>query len=255
MNTDAQDAFARGELHTSLGEYQKAIDDYTEAIRLVPDNPDSFNGRAITYHELGEHQKAIDDYTKAIQLQPDSPGTFYDRAVQYIELEEYTEAWRALEKSLSLDAENPFIHHLRGELWYIDGDLDQSIACFEQALSFAPDFEDSRISRMEVYREPKVWWIFNRRGSYIGNIMKDSSGRHSGQVGRDRVNQHFDQMIRIFESSSGERVDNDHSVVFQRIELEECIDGLREIDLILTVDQDGPPWDGIAWLKSLEPEA
>ena len=48
-----------------------AIKDYTEAIKLQPDDANKiYNNRGIAYAEKGEFEKAISDYTEAIRLNP-----------------------------------------------------------------------------------------------------------------------------------------------------------------------------------------
>jgi hypothetical protein len=51
--------------YAANGETDKAIRDYTEAIRL---DPDFYFNRGIAYAEKGEHDKAEADFTKAKEL-------------------------------------------------------------------------------------------------------------------------------------------------------------------------------------------
>jgi tetratricopeptide (TPR) repeat protein len=66
-----------------LGQYQKAIDDYTKAIELNSKNAGAYYNRGIAYNDLGQYQKAIDDYTKAIELNPKDAGAYGNRGVAY----------------------------------------------------------------------------------------------------------------------------------------------------------------------------
>ena len=54
------------------GDYDKAIADLTEAIRLSPENPGPrahfLVSRALAYEEKGDYDKAIADDTEAIRL-------------------------------------------------------------------------------------------------------------------------------------------------------------------------------------------
>jgi tetratricopeptide (TPR) repeat protein len=49
----------RGFAYTNLGDHQKAINDYDQAIALNPNNAISFGNRGLAYTNLGEYQKAI----------------------------------------------------------------------------------------------------------------------------------------------------------------------------------------------------
>lgn len=60
----------RGEAYWLNGEFERAIDDWSEAIRANPKNADAFNNRATAYYQRGEYKKAIADYQQAAELSP-----------------------------------------------------------------------------------------------------------------------------------------------------------------------------------------
>src|SRR6266540_1168459 len=49
-------------------EYDRAIQDYNEAVRLRPNWAIPYNNRGVTYRRKREYDKAIKDYTQAIGL-------------------------------------------------------------------------------------------------------------------------------------------------------------------------------------------
>jgi tetratricopeptide (TPR) repeat protein len=51
----------------ALGEYDKAIADFTAAIRLEPTNADYYYRRGLAYMGLGDFQKAAESLTNAVQ--------------------------------------------------------------------------------------------------------------------------------------------------------------------------------------------
>lgn len=50
------------------GDYQGAVEAFTEVLRLTPDDASVFAARAITYTQMGSNQSAIDDYQQAARL-------------------------------------------------------------------------------------------------------------------------------------------------------------------------------------------
>ena len=71
FNPDFAEAYyARGNAQASLesDDYQKVIKDYTEAIKRKPDFAEAYYNQGVIWHRLGESQKAIDDFSKAIKL-------------------------------------------------------------------------------------------------------------------------------------------------------------------------------------------
>jgi len=58
----------RGTAYYFLGKYQEALRDYDRAIALNPDNPNSYDGRALTYRALGNFVAAQEDFRKSCEL-------------------------------------------------------------------------------------------------------------------------------------------------------------------------------------------
>jgi tetratricopeptide (TPR) repeat protein len=57
--------YQRGQMYESLGEHQKALEDYNQAIGGMPDSPFVYRARALTRANLGDAEGAKDDRQKA----------------------------------------------------------------------------------------------------------------------------------------------------------------------------------------------
>jgi tetratricopeptide (TPR) repeat protein len=64
---DAITLYIEGNRFLKKGDYIEAIDKYTEAVRLYPENARTFYNRAIALENLGESARAQADYTRALQ--------------------------------------------------------------------------------------------------------------------------------------------------------------------------------------------
>src|SRR5262245_3116711 len=71
----------RGVTWVELRRYDRAVDDFTQAIRLRPDNPVAFNDRGVTYMKKGDHDRAIADFDQAIRLFPNYGLAIANRVV------------------------------------------------------------------------------------------------------------------------------------------------------------------------------
>jgi tetratricopeptide (TPR) repeat protein len=60
----------RGEAYWHNGEPERAIKDWSEAIRVEPTNGHAYHNRATAYYLRGEYKKAIPDYQQTIALLP-----------------------------------------------------------------------------------------------------------------------------------------------------------------------------------------
>ena len=55
-------------------------------IELAPDDATAYNNRGLAYHYLGQHQRAIQDYNNAVQLDPDRAVAYHNRDSAYAAL-------------------------------------------------------------------------------------------------------------------------------------------------------------------------
>jgi tetratricopeptide (TPR) repeat protein len=60
--------YSRAGAYEELGNYEKAIEDYSEVIRLDPQDDIAYIARGCVYAKLGNYEKAIEDYDKAVSL-------------------------------------------------------------------------------------------------------------------------------------------------------------------------------------------
>jgi len=89
---DAKIYFDRGMDSLSLLHYDKAISDYSEAIRLDPNYANAYCGRGIAYYEVKNYDKAISDYSEAIRLDPSLANAYYGRGIAYLQTGNRAEA-------------------------------------------------------------------------------------------------------------------------------------------------------------------
>ena len=66
------------------GDLDRAVHDYTEAIRIDPKYPDSYAERGQAMFKLGETERAIADYTAAIQRDPQHGTAIRSRGMAYL---------------------------------------------------------------------------------------------------------------------------------------------------------------------------
>jgi len=62
------------------GEFERALGDYDEAIRIAPDSPVTLNNRAWTYFKLGRSAEGKHDVARALELGPPTPYVLDTRA-------------------------------------------------------------------------------------------------------------------------------------------------------------------------------
>jgi len=73
----------RGIAYRLMGDYERAIADYTEAIRIDPDYAVAYHNRGIAYCLMDDYERAVADYTEAIRLDPDNAVAYGNRGYAY----------------------------------------------------------------------------------------------------------------------------------------------------------------------------
>ncbi len=67
---------------TAADDYDRAIAEATERIRIEPNNGDAFYNRGLAWDNKGEYDKAIADFNVAIRLNPNDPEGFNGRGLR-----------------------------------------------------------------------------------------------------------------------------------------------------------------------------
>lgn len=80
----------------------KALADYSMAVKLDPTVPATYNNRANIYRDRGELDRAIADYSTAIRLDPLYTAAFTNRGLAYEEKADFEKARADFQAALSV---------------------------------------------------------------------------------------------------------------------------------------------------------
>ena len=80
-------------------QYNRAIDVFTEAIKLDPTWAEAWNKRATVFYMVGEFQKSQDDIDKVLELEERHFGALAGQGMVNIQLKNYDKAKRSYQKA------------------------------------------------------------------------------------------------------------------------------------------------------------
>lgn len=142
----------RAQCRRQKGEYQKAFADYDEAVRLAPKNLRTYYTRGLARTENKEYAKANADFDVVSQLDPKFAGAYVGRGQVFILEHEYDKAIAQLNHAIRLDAFRVDAYTLRGESMNAKKEYDKAIADFNQEIRLQPKSSGAYVDRAAAWR-------------------------------------------------------------------------------------------------------
>ena len=109
--------FKRGNAWHEKKEYDKEIADFTVVIRLDPKNVIALKARAYAWNIKKDFDKEIADYTEAIRLNPKDVTTYNSRGYAHKAKKQYDKAIRDFTEGMRLDPSNVSIIDSNAEFY------------------------------------------------------------------------------------------------------------------------------------------
>jgi len=93
--------YNRGYAYCMIQQYNNAILDFNTAIKIKPDFVNAYNNRGLVYSVINNYDQAIEDYTRALKLDPNYIKAYYNRAIAYYRKKEYKKSWQDIKKIIN----------------------------------------------------------------------------------------------------------------------------------------------------------
>lgn len=148
---DAKGFFERGKGHSAKKDYDKAIADYTEAIRRDPKLAEAYGRRAHAYQNKGEYDRAIADSNSALELNKICYIAFYSRGHARTNKGDYDKGIEDLSKAIRLNPKSSRAFYGRGNAYAGKGDYNQAIKDYTEAIRLWPQFAPAYRKRAAAY--------------------------------------------------------------------------------------------------------
>jgi len=118
---------------------------FSTAIKINPEDPNSWYSRAIMKDELHTWKAARRDYDKAIELAPLFVDAIINRAANKDEAGEYDEAIADYDKAIELDLENEMAYFNRGNSKFNKKDIKGACEDWNKAKELGATYAQERI--------------------------------------------------------------------------------------------------------------
>jgi len=117
-----------------IGEYEKAVPYYQNAIRFNPQGIKAYNNLGATYYYLGQFNKAISYCKEAIRLRPHYPGANFNLALIYQSLGQYQETIYYYKRFLLREPDDLEVNFNLGFIYQYLGQFQEAIPYYKKAL-------------------------------------------------------------------------------------------------------------------------
>jgi len=143
--------FKRGNVYAEKAVYDTAIANYTEAIKLDPKYASAYYNRGFVYHDKGSMDAALADLTEAIRLNPNDANAYNLRGVVYLEKRDTERAIADYTEAIRLDPKLARAYSNRGSIYSDNGDTDRAIVDFNEAIRLDPKYARAYSNRGTSY--------------------------------------------------------------------------------------------------------
>jgi tetratricopeptide (TPR) repeat protein len=148
---------SRGNAYSRKKDYSRAIEDYSRALRIKCGYAEAYNYRGYAYSETGDFERAIADYTQALRYRAAYADAYHNRGDAYEEQKKYENAIADYTRVIELEPRSAAAYNRRGGVWYNKNEVERAIGDFTQAISLKPSCAVYYYNRGEVWYRKSDW--------------------------------------------------------------------------------------------------
>lgn len=164
-----------GKSEARLSKHFDAINDFSKAIKLNPNNHHAYFYRARSRKALRDFQSAVEDYSYSIKINPKSSKVYTERGWCLGKLDLKKQAIKDLNKAIALDSKNYKAYQYRSEIKYKQGDFQGALSDFNRVLKLKPKNSDD----ISKFLFPKLNLVKKKDGAKLQITQKNPDKKAS----------------------------------------------------------------------------
>jgi tetratricopeptide (TPR) repeat protein len=152
LNRNYADGFYnRGKVYQKKKEYGKAILDYTEAIKIEPGYAGAYINRGLVYYSSKEYENAILDFKQAIEANPLEIEAYFNLAYLYSKLDKKMEAVALCKEILRINSTDTETYYKLGCLYKDIGSKYEALVMFKKAIELDEKYTQAYSGLASIY--------------------------------------------------------------------------------------------------------
>lgn len=128
----------RGVSFKSDGRDDQAFKDCNQAIKLGTRDYLVFVTLGLLNYEKHKYNNAIENFNKAIVFRPEDPFIYYSRGNIYMDIKNYLKAIKDYTKAIELDKSNAEYYYCRSKVYFLLGDCEAALKDINTAIILEP---------------------------------------------------------------------------------------------------------------------
>ena len=137
-NSGAEGHMCLGLLEDGTGQYEKAAEQFQQAVQLEPANDRAYTSLAAAYQHLNQPERAEETYKRAISMRPQYWRVYSFLGGFYIAQAEYEKAIVMFRRSAELDPDSYVALNNLGAAFLYAGKDDEAAQAFEKSIAIRP---------------------------------------------------------------------------------------------------------------------
>ena len=150
-NDLAADHYNLGSIYYQTGEWDKAIEEFSTCLSILPGYTDAYRARGIIYRRRRLYAEAMTEFEKALTLRPDYLDVSVNIALVYLEQNRLREARHELEQVLAKDGEFYIGLVAMGRLLWAEGRAGEAKTTLNKAIKVSPEKSDALILLGQIF--------------------------------------------------------------------------------------------------------
>ena len=195
---------AQGTYLAQKGHYAEAVQSYSIAVRLKPDDAEAHNNFGTALLNKGQIDQAISQFQEALRLKPDDAEAHNNLGAALLNKGQIDQAISQFQEALRLKPDYAEAHCNFGTALLNKGQIDQAIDQYHEAIRLKPDYADARNNlRIALLKKGKIDQAFSQPQE-APRLKPDDVGSHydlgtallkKGQI--DQAISQFEEAIRL----------------------------------------------------------
>ena len=122
-----EDLIKKGDEAYKKQNFDEAIDSYTKAVVIKPQDKITMLKIANLYKVVGNNTKALNFYDKVLVLEPENADAFFNKGLVYASLKNYDSAIQCFDKVIQLTPNYPYAYYSIGLAYEQKGDVNKAL--------------------------------------------------------------------------------------------------------------------------------